>query len=62
MSKKLQITQMRSTVRSTQPQIKTIEALGLRKIRHSVVQPDNVQIRGMLRVVNHLVSVKEVEA
>jgi large subunit ribosomal protein L30 len=62
MSKKLQITQLRSTVRSTQPQIKTIEALGLRRIRHSVVQPDNVQIRGMLRVVNHLVSVKEVEA
>lgn len=62
MSKKLQITQLRSTVRSTQPQIRTIEALGLRKIRHSVIQPDNVQIRGMLRVVNHLVSVKEVEA
>ena len=62
MPKKLQITQLRSTVRSTQPQIKTIEALGLRRIRHSVVQPDNVQIRGMLRVVNHLVSVKEVEA
>ena len=62
MSKKLQITQLRSTLRSTQPQIKTIEALGLRRIRHSVVQPDNVQIRGMLRVVNHLVSVKEVEA
>ena len=62
MSKKLQITQLRSTERSTQPQIRTIQALGLRKIRHSVVQPDNVQIRGMLRVVNHLVSVKEVEA
>ena len=62
MSKKLEITQTRSTVRSTQPQIRTIEAVGLRRIRHSVVQPDNVQIRGMLRVVNHLVSVKEVEA
>jgi large subunit ribosomal protein L30 len=62
MSKKLEITQTRSTVRSTKPQIRTIEALGLRRIRHSVVQPDNVQIRGMLRVVNHLVSVKEVEA
>jgi large subunit ribosomal protein L30 len=62
MSKKLEITQTRSIVRSTQPQIRTIEALGLRRIRHSVIQPDNVQIRGMLRVVNHLVSVKEVEA
>lgn len=62
MSKKLEITQTRSIARSTQPQIRTIEALGLRKIRHVVLQPDNAQIRGMLRVVNHLVSVKEVEA
>lgn len=62
MSKKLQITQLRSTVRASQSQIKTIEALGLHRIRHTVVHPDNVQIRGMLRVVDHLVSVKEVEA
>lgn len=62
MSKKLEITQLRSVARCTQPQVKTIEALGLRRIRHSVVQPDNVQTRGMLRVVQHLVSVKEVNS
>ena len=62
MSKKLEITQVRSIARCTQPQIKTIEALGLRKIRQTVVQPDNAAIRGMLRVVPHLVSVKEVQA
>ncbi|MBK8800802.1 MAG: 50S ribosomal protein L30 [Fibrobacteres bacterium] len=62
MSKNLEITQTRSTARCTQPQIKTMEALGLRRIRHAVTQPDNVQTRGMLRVVNHLVSVKVVEA
>lgn len=62
MSKKLEITQVRSTARCTQPQIRTIEALGLRKIRQVVLLPDNVQTRGMLKVVNHLVSVKEIAA
>ncbi len=60
MSKKLQITQTRSMARCTQPQIKTVEALGLRKIRQVVVLPDCPQTRGMLKVVNHLVSVKEI--
>jgi len=59
---KIEITQVRSTARCTQPQIKTMEALGLRRIRHSIVHEDNVQLRGMLRVVNHLVSVKEVKS
>ncbi|MCB9495594.1 MAG: 50S ribosomal protein L30 [Fibrobacteria bacterium] len=59
---KIEITQVRSTARCTQPQIMTMEALGLRRIRHSVVHEDCVQLRGMLRVVNHLVSVKEVNS
>jgi len=60
MSKKLEITQARSIARCSQAQIRTIEALGLRKIRQVVVKPDNVQTRGMLKVVNHLVTVKEI--
>jgi large subunit ribosomal protein L30 len=59
---KIEITQVRSTARCTQPQIKTMEALGLRRIRHSVVQEVTPQLKGMLRVVNHLVSVKEVNS
>lgn len=59
---KIEVTQVRSTVRCTQPQIKTMEALGLRRIRHVVVHEDTPQIRGMLRVVPHLVSVKEVNS
>ncbi len=62
MAKILEITQVRSTVRCTQPQVRTIEALGLRKIRHSVKHADTPQVRGQLRVVAHLVTVKEVEA
>ncbi len=62
MAKILEITQVRSTARCTQPQVRTMEAIGLRKIRHSVKQADTPQLRGQLRVVAHLVSVKEVEA
>jgi large subunit ribosomal protein L30 len=60
MAKSLQITQLRSSVRCTQPQIRTLEAIGLRKIRQSVVKADTPQLRGQLRVVSHLVEVKEV--
>ncbi len=59
---KIEVTQVRSTARCTQPQIRTMEALGLRRIRHAVVHEDTPQIRGMLRVVPHLVSVKEVNS
>jgi large subunit ribosomal protein L30 len=59
---KIEVTQVRSTARCTQPQIKTMEALGLRRIRHAVVHEDTPQLRGMLRVVPHLVSVKEVNS
>ena len=59
---KIEVTQVRSTNRCTQPQIKTMEALGLRRIRHAVVHEDTPQLRGMLRVVPHLVSVKEVNS
>ncbi len=62
MAKFFEITQVRGTVRCTQPQIRTLEALGLRRIRHTVKQADTPQLRGQLRVVSHLVEVKEVDA
>jgi large subunit ribosomal protein L30 len=36
-------------------------ALGLRKINHSVEHDNNAQIAGMVRTVNHLVSVEEIK-
>jgi large subunit ribosomal protein L30 len=38
-----------------------VEALGLRRIRYSVVQKDNPQIRGMIHKISHLITVEEVE-
>lgn len=57
--KKLKITLIKSTIGCLEKQKKTVEALGLRKIRSSVVRPDNACTRGMIFVVRHLVSVEE---
>lgn len=62
MAKKLQITLTRSLIGRPETQRKTVNTLGLRKIRQTVVHQDNPAIRGMVNQVNHLVEVKEIEA
>lgn len=57
---KLKVTQVKSTIGRKEPQKRTIEALGLGKIRRSAVHEDTPQIRGMIKAVNHLVTVEEV--
>ncbi|WIM71337.1 50S ribosomal protein L30 [Corynebacterium suedekumii] len=37
-----------------------LQALGLRKIRQSVIKQDNEAVRGQILVVRHLVTVEEV--
>ncbi len=56
---KLKITQLRSEIGTKPAQRATLKALGLRKIRHEVVQNDSPQIRGMIAKVVHLISVEE---
>ncbi|GIP01377.1 50S ribosomal protein L30 [Paenibacillus sp. FSL W8-0187] len=58
---KLEITLVRSVIGRPEDQRATVKTLGLRKLNHSVVQSDNAAIRGMIKKVNHLVSVKEIE-
>ncbi|AIF42066.1 MULTISPECIES: 50S ribosomal protein L30 [Virgibacillus] len=60
MSKKLEITLTRSVIGGTDIQRKTVQALGLKKIRQSVVREDTAAVRGMVNKVSHLISVKEV--
>lgn len=62
MSKVLKITQVRSTIGRPQDQRDTVRSLGLKRIRHTVEQPDRPEIRGMLRKVPHLVNWEEVDA
>ena len=62
MSKRLRIQQISSSIKCLEGQKRTLRALGLRRIRHVVEQPDNPQIRGMVFHVKHLVKVEEFEA
>jgi large subunit ribosomal protein L30 len=55
----VKITQVRSTVGARWKQRESLRSLGLRKIRQTVVREDNEQTRGLLAVVNHLVTVEE---
>jgi len=58
---KLKITQRKSSIDRPKRQKATLEALGLRKINHSVVHEDKPQIKGMIDRVSHLVEVEEVK-
>lgn len=56
---KVQITQKRSIIKRPETQQRTIQALGLGKINRTVEVELTPQIAGMIRKVNHLVTVKE---
>ncbi len=56
---KVQITQKRSTIKRPATQLRTIQALGLGRINKSVEVELTPQIAGMIRKVNHLITVKE---
>jgi DNA-binding protein HU-beta len=62
MAQMLRVTQTGSTIGRTQDQRATVRSLGLRRIRHTVVQPDRPEIRGMIRKVSHLVTFEEITA
>lgn len=57
----VKITQVRSSLRCIQDQIRTLKALGLRGVRKSVVLKKSPTLDGMIRVVAHLVKVEEVK-
>lgn len=59
--KKLEIKQVRSGIGRQTKHRRTLEALGIRRHQQSVVHDDTPAIRGMLRQVVHLVSVREIE-
>ena len=59
MAKSLRIRQVRSGCNAMQRQRDTLRALGLRHHQAEVVKEDNPAIRGMIRVVAHLVEVEE---
>jgi len=58
---RVQIKQVRSSIGRPGDQRATLEALGLRKINQVVEHEGNAQIMGMIRKVNHLITVQEVK-
>lgn len=61
MAKNLKITQIKSVIGSPKNQRDTMSTLGLKKIRQSVVRPDNPAVRGQVHKVRHLVTVEEID-
>lgn len=58
--KKIKITLTKSVIGASPLQRKVAEALGLRKLNHTVEHPDTPQTRGAVEKVKHLVRVEEV--
>lgn len=54
---KIQIKQIKSRINCPKVQKRTLDALGLRKLNHTVVHEDNPSIMGMVKAVHHLVEV-----
>lgn len=57
--KRLKVTLVRSPIGFNRTQAKTVEGMGLRRIRHTVELPDTPETRGMIHKVRHLVEVRE---
>jgi large subunit ribosomal protein L30 len=56
---KLKITLVKSPIACQPKQRKTVEALGLRKLNHSVELEDSPATRGAINKVSHLLKVEE---
>lgn len=53
----IKITQIKSRINCPAVQKRTLDALGLKKMNHSVILEDTPSIRGMVQKVHHLVKV-----
>jgi large subunit ribosomal protein L30 len=58
MALKLKVTLVNSPIHRPHTQKATVKGLGLRRLHHSVVVEDTQAIRGMIRKIQHLVSVE----
>ncbi|MEE9190971.1 MAG: 50S ribosomal protein L30 [Candidatus Neomarinimicrobiota bacterium] len=58
---KIRITQIRSRIGYKPKAKRTLNALGLRKTNSSVVKNDTIAIRGMIKKIDYLVHVENVE-
>ena len=57
---KLKITLVKSKIGQVPKNVRTIEAMGLRKIGQSIEREDSPAIRGQIQKVRHMVKVEEI--
>ncbi|MCG6956328.1 MAG: 50S ribosomal protein L30 [Gemmatimonadetes bacterium] len=57
---KIEIRQVRSVSGRPEPQRRTLRALGLTRNQTSVIQNDTPAIRGMIKQIPHMVTVREI--
>jgi len=58
---KIKVTQVKSAIKRTSRQKRTLEALGLRKLHQTIEVEATPQILGMVHKVSHLVEVEEIK-
>ncbi|WP_420174560.1 50S ribosomal protein L30 [Luteococcus sp. OSA5] len=58
---RLKVTQLKSGIGSKQNHKDTLRTLGLKRVGDVAVKEDRPEIRGMVKAVQHLVAVEEVE-
>lgn len=56
---RVRVTQVRSAISRVEKQKRTLRALGIRRMNHTVEHVATPQIRGMLHKISHLVRVEE---
>ena len=54
---KIKITQIKRRINCPAVQKRTLDALGLKKMNHTVVKEDTPDVMGMVKAVHHLVQV-----
>ncbi|MBD5345565.1 MAG: 50S ribosomal protein L30 [Muribaculaceae bacterium] len=55
----IKITQTKSRINAPAIQKRTLDALGLKKMNHTVVKEDTPSVMGMVEAVRHLVTVEK---
>tara|TARA_B100000029_G_scaffold432233_1_gene444215 strand:+ start:491 stop:676 length:186 start_codon:yes stop_codon:yes gene_type:complete len=58
-NKKIKIILNKSTIGSQKDQIATVKGLGLRKLNSSVIRETTPETMGMVKKVNHLITIEE---
>ena len=57
----LKVTQVKSTIGNKRPARESVRSLGLKRIHHTVLVPDDATNRGYINRATHLLTVEEVE-